>query len=198
MAEQPSLPSLASRLCRELAGEDEALTHVDHVVLRRLLTRVVFASSPGLTGSQVEEVVDAAVTRFVEAAKEGRVDCAGHAGAYLAEIARNLSYDLLHREARIAGRLEDEGAEELVDEDAIVRALSNAATKEALREALRNAAGQGDHQLVKVVAKWLVLCETTGRRPSSRDVADALGMSHMTVQRALDRLRSHLEGSGSS
>jgi DNA-directed RNA polymerase specialized sigma24 family protein len=109
------------------------------------------------------------------------------AEAYLRSIVRNLRIDSFRqsvRHVRTVPLIEevaagDPGAD---SEDASAR----------LTMALQLAAAQGESDLVKFATTWLDLADELGRSPSSREVAQVLGVSHQTAINRLKALRRFL------
>jgi hypothetical protein len=63
--------------------------------------------------------------------------------------------------------------------------LEGTAGASDVRDALRVAADAGQTTVVRVVTAWLGLAEAIGEAPTTREVAERLGISHVTVQRSL-------------
>ncbi len=80
----------------------------------------------------------------------------------------------------IAGYAEDE---------ALARLLDAEAARSDVLEAQARAVKDKKFTLVRVVSEWLVIAERTGIEPSSREVAEVLGLSHTTVNEALREFR---------
>lgn len=141
---------------------------------------------PGV-GIDIEDIVQDALVRFLVAARSGRLDCANSTG-YLIVTARNAAIDSQRR--RTASVPLD-----LVHEDDLTAetdpAIEAVLEADAFDSALANAAVAGDHFLVRVAATARDLLEGEGRMPSTRRLAEALGVSHTTVAQALRQLRPY-------
>jgi hypothetical protein len=85
------------------------------------------------------------------------------------------------------GLLDDSGA---VDAQ---QRLEAAATASAVRTVLRRVQVDGDATLFRVVTYLLDELQRTGTRPSNRQIAGAVGLSHTAVANALVRLRPYFD-----
>lgn len=157
------------------------------------LCRFVEATYPVLPRSEVADIVDEAIFAFTVAVAEGRVDLGRRPAAYLTTVARNEAVRRLRRV--MPEPLEDQREPDGGGEEAAADFLDAISDQAAVEEALRAAAEEGDVIVVRVVACWLDLAETTGQTPSYRDVAREADVHHSTVADALDRFRSYLADS---
>jgi DNA-directed RNA polymerase specialized sigma24 family protein len=140
----------------------------------------------GLTDQEREEVVNDAVMRLIDMAGRGRLDPGRPAGALLRVIADHLAIDALRRRARTSGTPFDEAVHGgAVDDESLSALLDRSAASADVRRALRACADEGRHELVRVITNWIALAAATGDAPTTREVAERVGVSHMTVQRAL-------------
>lgn len=140
----------------------------------------------GLTPEELEEVCADAAMRLLGVIRDGSLDLDRPAGAWLRVVADHLAYDALRRRRRSAGlTLYDEAHVDTREEDRLASLLDSTSAAVDVRRALRAAAAADDHEVVRVVASWLALARADGEAPSTRQVGERLGISHMTVQRAL-------------
>ena len=140
---------------------------------------------------EVVEVASDSISRYWDAAKRGLVDLDANPAAYLSTIARNAALDLLAGSPRADDEpLDDEGAED-IDLERILNREQALSRLDGIR---RVAIANRDHVAVQVITTWLDLAEETQRSPTSRAVAARAGMSHTSVNRALDRLRNATGG----
>jgi RNA polymerase sigma factor (sigma-70 family) len=153
----------------------------------------LWLSRRGLNDADREEVCSDAVLRLIEAARGGGLNPAKPPGAWLRVVADHLAIDALRRARRVEAVAFDEHRHAAGDEDERLAALlDRTAAKGEIRRAAREAARAGEHEVVSVVATWLALTRANGREASSREVSKRLGISHMTVQRALARFAQRL------
>jgi RNA polymerase sigma factor (sigma-70 family) len=159
----------------------------------------LWLSRRGLTPEELDEVASDAVMRLIKVVQLDRLDPDRPAGAWLRVVADHLAIDALRRRARSSAVPFDETMHGTArDDDRFAALLDSSAAASDIRHALRDAADAGNGDIVRVVTTWLGLAEANGEAPSSRDVGDRLGISHMTVQRALrafgERLKTDVPG----
>jgi DNA-directed RNA polymerase specialized sigma24 family protein len=82
----------------------------------------------------------------------------------------------------------------VLTDDETAAALDHAATAKAVRAALRRIQQDGDATLFRIVTYLLDELQRTGARPSNRQIATAVGLSHTAVANALVRVRPYFEG----
>jgi RNA polymerase sigma factor (sigma-70 family) len=153
----------------------------------------LWLSRRGLDAGDLEEVCADAVVRLIDGVRADRLDPARPAGAWLRVVADHLAIDAQRRRRRNVGVAFDEGRHGAVDEDErLSMLLDRAAAKEEIRSALREAARDEQPDVVSVVTTWLALTRANGGEASSREVAERLGVSHMTVQRGLAKFSRRL------
>lgn len=75
------------------------------------------------------------------------------------------------------------------EDEALARLLDAEAARSDVLEAQARAAKDKKFTLVRIVSEWLVIAERSGVEPSSREVAETLGLSHTTVNEALREFR---------
>lgn len=185
MALDTDLDVAAAALVLVMRGEGD----FDQTMLRTIhveLARRVGALSGG--SAHVDELVDAVLVRFVQAARRRRVEPAT-AGAYLARSVQNAVVD----EHRASARRPIPYDEELMfiapSDDDIARLLAGHAAHASVVRGLSQVVSERRFTVVRVVTEWLQQAELTGSAPSSRAVGVALDLSHTTVNAALSEFR---------
>jgi len=154
------------------------------------LARFLAMRFPALSASDIAEIGSESVARLVAASREGRLDTSRSPAPYLTRTAHNLAVSALRGPRVVAGNLNEE-ASPLAD-DELAALLDARASSEILQAGLVQAVQVGDHVLVRVVRAWLELAECQGSPPASREVAKRLGLSHTTINDALQRLGKYL------
>ena len=217
-SDQPSPPSNASatpfeaaarRLLGGFSGGESSASGEDLDLVTTVLARSV--RGVGVRSREdAEEIAHEAVFR----ASRAKRDHVSHAGAYLLAIAKHLAIDQWRKDVRRAGKevLTGDIAEFATahygdtfetseggplgyysaQDDAVAQLLEQTITARAVEHALRAANSADDVVTVRVVSTWLELAETTRRPPSSREVARRAGVSHTSVNRALQRFRRYV------
>jgi DNA-directed RNA polymerase specialized sigma24 family protein len=148
----------------------------------------------GLDPGEREEVIQDAIHRLLAYARKGTLDPARPPGAWLRVVADHLAIDKLRKRPNEPAIEFDEhrhGASS--EDDGISAMLDRAAAEAEVLAATRKAAQAGRYDIVRVVATWRGLAQANGQAPSTREVADRLGISHMTVQRALNAFKDLIE-----
>lgn len=159
-----------------------------------VLTR--WLSRRGLGPQDLDEVCSDAILRLIQQVQRGKLDPQRPPGAWLRVVADHLAIDALRRRARAAGvPLDEDQHTSASDDDELAALLDRSAAATDVRRTLREAADAGDHEIVRVVVTWLGLASANGEAPSTRDVGARLGVSHMTVQRALRAFGERLTSS---
>lgn len=147
----------------------------------------VWLSRRGLAAEDREEVCSDALRRLIKVAREGSLDRRRPAGAWLRVVADHLAIDVLRRtRSERAAPFDEQFHASGSEDDRLAALLDRHAAISDVRRALREAADAGQETVVAVIPVWLGLAEANGEAPSSREVAARLGISHMTVQRALE------------
>jgi hypothetical protein len=171
---------------RAVAGQED----LDVVI--KGLGRYIHAAFPKLTRDDIVDVVNTSLLRFTEATNAGRVDTSGNLGGYLATIGRNVALDMLRQMKRLAPTRE-ETPEPPGEYDprleSVIDALQSAAI---IQTAMGRARAAGDHGVNDVVRAWLNLADQKDDKPTLREVATALGISHTEVRIRLRRLAGYL------
>jgi len=200
-AADPSAPASLSYALDQLVQNPDAVTTED---LRRIVVEVQrhLLVRLRIPSHDAEEAAAAALSRFVVAAQEGRVNRQQGMG-YLMRIARNEAVDVLRsgyrRRESLAGgvTLETHPHAEHPSDDNVARSFSDHTNAAAIRSAFATAVAKKDATAVRVVTYVLDRIYETGTPPSNRHVGDALGVSHTGVAKALSRFRAYLvEGEG--
>jgi DNA-directed RNA polymerase specialized sigma24 family protein len=147
--------------------------------------------SPPLTPADLEEIAGDAVTRFME--RRDGIDPSSSPVGYLIKIASNEALTAIRRGQRMV--LVDTAAHRgflaLSDAQAIAQ-LDKSATPLIIEDAMAYAYQQRDATAVRVATYLLDQIQRTGEAPSSRVAAEALGLSHEGVGKALRRLRTYI------
>ena len=78
-------------------------------------------------------------------------------------------------------------------DDEVASALAGSATAQIVRAALGEARQVGDHTAYVVVTRLLDEVDRTGTRPSNRELARQIGVSHTAVAKALARFQSYMK-----
>lgn len=146
-----------------------------------------------LPHNDAAEIASEAVLSFLRAATSGRIEASSNPAGYLITTAQRKAVDHLrttHRESAACDKkmfLIDHR-----DDDNVAQALERHATAELVRQSLTRARTQGDKTLYIVVTFILDEITKTGVRPSNREAARELGVSHTAVANALARLRQYV------
>lgn len=148
----------------------------------------------GLQSEDIEEVAADAVLRLITAAEAERLDPTRPAGAWLRVVADHLALDALRQRRRRGQTVayEEWAHDRVRDDDQVAALFDEWAAADDVARAMRRAGDSGQHEIVRAIATWLDLAAADGEAPSSRRVAERMGVSHMTVQRALRAFRKLL------
>ncbi len=155
--------------------------------LRRYLQR---RYSPPLAGTEIDELAADAVLQLFDAACRGLIDNADNPTGYLLKIAVNNARAAIRRTLPTV-TVDDLAGSLLTDDQAAAR-LDQVATADLIRQAVGRARRQGDVTAVQAAVYLLDQAQLTGVVPSSRQAAQALGLSHAGVAKAVRRLRGYL------
>lgn len=155
-----------------------------HSVLRRI------ALSSGVRLEDADDVAAETVLRLVLLARENRVDLSQGGAGLATVIARRLAVDVHRRDARTRGF--GEALEHPSPDDDIAALIEAGADADAVGEGLRRAYAVGDDLTARLMRVWLDLAQVLGRAPTTREAGAAAGVSHMTVQRALQAFRTYV------
>lgn len=117
--------------------------------------------------------------------------------AYVYATARHAMIDHLRRGRNRARELpvptEDLAAYELASDDAVSSAFEATETAATVVAALQKARLAGDQTAYLIVTTALNETQRLGKRPSNRQLAQQLQVSHTTVNNALNRFREYLD-----
>jgi DNA-directed RNA polymerase specialized sigma24 family protein len=176
---------------RVRSGRQPTMAEADAV---RALLRL-WLSRRRLDPDERESVCDDAILRLIQMARDGRLDPDRPPGALLRVIADHLALDVI----RGRPRYQTVNVAEFVivddaEDERIARMLLAEAAAADVRRALLSTAEDGRDDVVRIVSAWLGLAAANDEAPSTRELAERLGVSHMTVQRALQTFKSHLAG----
>lgn len=179
----------ASRLCRAFkVGEEPGKETVNTVVAE--LERFVRNRYRSLREEDAHDVVYGALLSFFKAAKAGKVDC-DRAAPYLMQITINEAIDYVTSNARYESDvpIDQVDAVALLSDQMLLEKISD---EQDVWETLAEMQGDSHHTCVKVLGHWLDLCNLKGHAPSSREVAEIVGVSHTTVINCLNEMRNYL------
>ncbi len=172
------------------ARTENAPTAAQHQAVLQLLE--LWLARRGLSPADLDDVCAEAVLRLVRVAKAGELDPERPPGAWLRVVADHLALDVLRRNKRRSGGELSEALSDPRAGDRLAALLDSSAAATDVERALRLSGDANDHEAVRAVASWLSLAEADGEAPSTRQVGERLGVSHMTVQRALRRFGERL------
>lgn len=193
MVDSGDLPELLMTWLAEVAAGIDMETKFDRRV-RALLTRWIGRSVSGIEASELSDIADEALLRAYLAIQERRLDVTrADAPGYVLTTARRIAYDRYTRERSTPvdpGDLSQVGP--AYDADAIAALVERSANLATIQAAVRHAIDARELVTVRVVATWLDLASLTGARPSFRDVAQKVGLSHTAVRKHWIRFREHL------
>ena len=136
----------------------------------------------------IDDALDDALDRFDRYVAQREVD-GGRAAGLLTVMAIRAALDRLRRQDRLVVRAEidptDLSPPAPSAEDVVLAMLDRRASADLVLRGLRRAMELDRLDLVEIVRTWLDLADSDSRLPSQRQVAAQLGVSHMTVSRAL-------------
>jgi DNA-directed RNA polymerase specialized sigma24 family protein len=179
-----------------LAPEQEQQLGESFAQVGRMLPRML--GRKVATRQEAEETADEALERFVRRAMEGRVDADRQPAGLLVTMAARIAIDRARRRRKV--RIEHVPDPEMpqvppAEAESIIHVVEAEASAEQVRTALRRAAAAGDVTVLAVVAAWLDLAHSLNDEPTSRKVAEVVGMSKSTVANALARFHTLLGAS---
>ena len=79
------------------------------------------------------------------------------------------------------------------DTDKVARLLAELAAADDVRRGFERAYANRDYMAIDIVHAWLELAHRTGAEPTSRAVAQEVGVSKSSVANVLARFRGYLE-----
>jgi DNA-directed RNA polymerase specialized sigma24 family protein len=138
------------------------------------------------------DVIGDTFTAFVGAVQEGKVSLGAEPGGYLWRTAERRALDRLRRPAELPL---DEGSPPIheAEDDTIAARLDERACASDVDLAMGLGRADNNHRVNRTVSEWLVLAQRNGKAPSTREVAEVMGVSHDTVARHLKIFREYLE-----
>lgn len=183
---------------KRLLDKPENLSSSDLALVLGGLRGYLRRSTVLIDTDEIEDVAMTAILHLIEAARAGRVDTERNAAGYLLRTGRNLAVDVARGRRGQVLRHTQVPLDELPTsvhptDDNVARMLDQHATAELVRQGLERAVSEGDATAFKVATFVLDALQDRGELPSSRQVADAIGISHTGVAKALSRFRRYLE-----
>jgi DNA-directed RNA polymerase specialized sigma24 family protein len=148
--------------------------------------------SSSLSSGDIDDLAADSVSQLYEASRRGLVVETGNPTGYLLRIAINNALAQIRRSRRhlpvdaLAGDL-------LLSDNETAARLNQFATADMVQQAMRHARDQDDVTAVRVATYLLDEIQRTGVAPSNRKTAEALGLSHAGVAKALHRLRGYID-----
>lgn len=189
-ADADDLPALAAQ---RLVTAPDTLSEQDLAELMGASRRFLAGTCSWLCRDDIDDVTMEAITRVLQAGRQGRVVTSGNPIGYLLVVARNAAVSRQRRSRREVPYLEEGLPAELVrSDDDVARMLDRDTDADAIRQALATTVAAGDATAVRVVAYLLDRVQAGGSMPSQRAAAADLGLSHTGVAKALRRFREHL------
>lgn len=183
------LPELLTRL----ANEQGHVTAEEFDRTTRRLQWLVRRRFPGMPLQDAEDVAAETVGNLVQRIRGGQ---AVPSDGYVATAVINAAISALREQGRRPFLLATGDVPERMDassDDEVAAALEATATAEAVQRALRAALDDGDQVAFRVVTVALDEAQSRGERPSNRQIAEMLGISHTAVGKALTRFRTRLD-----
>jgi len=178
------------RLVVALVAETEPTTEDLRIILLHLEDELV-RRFPRLSLADRNDIIGDALAAFLGAVQEGKVRLEGEPGGYLWRTSQHRAVDKLRRPAELPL---DESPPETYgpNDDAIAAGLDERARASDVHLAIGLARADGNHRVNRTISEWLALTQMNGETPSTRDVAEVMGVSHDTVARHLKTFRGYL------
>ncbi|WIM98598.1 sigma factor [Actinoplanes oblitus] len=145
-----------------------------------------------LSGADIDEIAGDAVAQLVESVHRGMVSPAASPAGYLLAIASNQARTAIRRIHRNVPVGDTHPALLGLTDDQTAARLEASATADLVQAAMADAYHRGDATAVRVATYLLDHIQRTGASASSRTAAEALGLSHEGVGKALRRLRAYI------
>jgi DNA-directed RNA polymerase specialized sigma24 family protein len=161
----------------------------DWQVVLSALTRVVRSGRYEFTRDEAVEIATTAVTQFLAAARGERFDRARGGVGYLVQITRNEAATVSRRQRTqpilepLPEDVEVAATESTIDD--LVNALGDSSRVQAL---LRTAIADGRHELASFIRVFLDQADE--RRPTLRQLGEALDLSPSTISSRIDELHT--------
>lgn len=152
---------------------------------RHRLIRLAMAGGIDLETAKdvVQSAIEATLVRLSQGADIKNLE------AYLFAVARRQLLKEQSRSARDANLLDIEQL--ALSDDAAVKVLDSVATVADVRNVLRRIAASGDATMYQVAVCMLNIIQRTGSVPSTREVAQLLGLSHTGIAKAIERMKRY-------
>jgi DNA-directed RNA polymerase specialized sigma24 family protein len=184
-----SLARFAASMAADTAEVDAATMHDAMAGLRRYLRK----RFPAIRSDDLDDLAADAVARVVARSRSGALEQHPNLAGYLVRTVERLALDYLgsariNRELTV---LDDVLAVQLPDHKAAA-AFDKRATVDLVHAVLRRIQHSRDATLFQITTHMLNEIQLTGVVPSNRKIAQACGLSHTAVAKALQRLRQHV------
>jgi DNA-directed RNA polymerase specialized sigma24 family protein len=166
-----------------------AVFHAGVAALQSYLQR---RYSPPLSSADIKDVAADSVSQLFEASQRGLVHDAGNPTGYLLTIANRKALACIHDRGRAVTVDSHAPSRWLLTDEAAAARLDRLATVEVVRQAMAAARRDRDATVVRVATYLLDQIQRTGEVPSTRVAAEALGLSHAGVGKAMRRLRDYI------
>ena len=190
-SDRPTFDEAVAALVEACARGGNSFNDADALIVIYRALAPIHRVFPTIEPEAWQDLVDEAVLRFWKACLEGRIHEDQNPAGYLVQTARNLALDHVRSASR-----QPEGYEILdvaSDDDAIAATVDATAGRQAIEGGLRAAWEAKDDTVVRVVLAWLEAASAApGTTPSSRKVAERLGISHTAVNDAMSRFKRYL------
>lgn len=190
-ADGPTTDALA-RGAAAMVANPSALEPQDYRDVSAALRSFLARRYPWFSPTDLEDVSASAIERMLRASRAGRIDPNGRPAGYLLAIARNAAVSQMRHVGREVSIDEPSFPDPASDDETASAAIEREVTARQVREALAAARKNGDTTLFRAATYFLDEAQLTGHHPSYRQVAEALGLSHTGVAKALQRLRAYL------
>ena len=162
----------------------------------RFLSRYLAAAHPSLASHDADDIAAGVLTRLMARVRAGQWQPQPEQTMLHAYLRTAANWAVIDSYRSALGRHEQslppESLRELVlSDDDTAAALEHAATASSVLAALRRIQHDGDTTLFRVVTYLLDELQRSGVRPSNRQIAAAVGLSHTAVANALVRVRPY-------
>ena len=171
-------------------AEEEALAVAMSYVTEQL--PLLLSQRVKAENREPQDIAQEAMTRFLRAVGAGRVDPDHSPAGYLLTIAMNVVRDDIRTATPPTVVLTEGTPVPLTDIDHVTQLLDRIASADSVRRGLERAYENRDRMVLDVVRAWLDLAYQLGEAPSSRVVAEEVGVSKSTVANVLSRFKGYL------
>jgi hypothetical protein len=182
----PSILDNKARVKAFFLGDDDG--ELFQFLLDRL-DNLLRARLPTLSTDDRHDAAIDAIYRVFQDAKSGRLDFDRNVLGYLYQLTRWRALDASRRQGRHEVPVALHQLPDVLSDDDVAAIVEANATAAGVRHVLDQAARAGDRSLYKVATYALDASSLTGRVPSNREIAAAVGLSHTGVAKVLARLR---------